>query len=220
MNRALFALIIPVFAVVACGGSVFGSGDDGSGGGGGSDGGASDGDGGSKGSDGGRTSSGCPSAIPAAGGACTPSGIQCEYGTNNGQCGSPYMDCVGGTWTPPPLTPGAACLPHDSCPATKADVAIGAACGDEDQECNFPDGRCTCAYGEGLVQVYPDGGQPPREWRCEQPTEGCPVNRPRIGSACSQENQTCTYGDCSMPDSVDIQCNSGAWESMPFACAG
>jgi hypothetical protein len=213
--KSIFVVLLPVFGIVAaCGGSVV----DGVNGGG--DGGGSDG--GSTGNDGGLETVGCPASLPNDGVACTPEGAFCEYGTNNGACGDPTTTCTGGVWKQPLPTPGVACLPSDSCPASHASIVDGQNCGNEELECNYPgQGRCTCAtQGFGGLPVYVDGGTPPNVWECEQPTPGCPVDRPRIGSACSTENQSCTYGDCSMPDTVDIECSGGVWINEPFACAG
>ena len=212
MKRILLALI-PVFAVAACGGSVVGTGGNG--------GGDQSGDGGGGGNgDGGGRATGCPTTEPTSG-ACCPNGLACEYGTSNGICESGFIDCENGRWVEPPIVPGPACLPSTGCPASESDVQVGTECGDQDLECNFPTGRCTCSQQQGgPIQVNPDGGLLPREWRCETPSDGCAAQRPRIGSDCSQEGQTCNYGGCEMPDSVEIQCVSGRWASEPYACAG
>ncbi|MEO7111657.1 MAG: hypothetical protein ABI183_14550, partial [Polyangiaceae bacterium] len=174
--KSIVLVLIPVLAVAACGGSVA----NGIGG--------NEGDGGTgsdSGGGGGGTS--CPSAEPTSGGSCSPEAITCEYGPNNGICNSTFIDCESGKWSAPPPTPGPACLPSNLCPSSYSDIVVGTTCGDQDQECQFPQGRCTCSEQQGgPVQVNPDGGQLPREWRCEQPSQGCPVIRPRIGSAGSQ----------------------------------
>jgi len=221
MNRALAALIVPMFAVVACGGSVFNGGDNSADGGGGTG-----TDGGSGGGDGGKIKpvSGCPDAMPADGVACTPEDQHCEYGSNNGTCGNPTTDCIGGVWRQPPPTPGVACLPSDTCPSSRSAIKVGQACGQENLECNYPgQGRCTCfeqGFG-GLPPYNPDGGIPPNIWTCENPQAGCPADRPRIGSACDSSGaSSCFYGDCNMPDSVELQCVDGTWADEPYACAG
>lgn len=217
--KSIFVLLIPVLGIAACGGSVYET--NGGGGGNGGDGGTGS-DGGTT-SDGSVVTSGCPGSLPNDGVACSPDGQSCEYGTNNGTCGDPTTNCVDGAWKQPPPTPGVACLPSDSCPASHASIVVGQDCGGEEMECNYPgQGRCTCAtQGYGGLQPYnPDGGPIPNVWECEQPQTGCPADRPRLGSACSQDQQSCSYGDCSMPDTVMIECSGGIWIAEPFACAG
>ncbi len=208
--KSILVVLIPVLAIAACGGSVVNGVNNGGG----------DGDDGGIGGDAGFTTS-CPYSEPSPGTSCAPEGIDCEYGTSNGVCANPYIDCENGKWTEPPPTPGPACLPSTGCPSDESQVQVGTACGDQDLECNFSTGRCTCSdQTGGPIQVNPDGGPIPREWRCEQPQTGCSATRPRLGSACSQEGQPCNYGSCDMPDSIMIQCESGLWVSTPYACAG
>jgi hypothetical protein len=211
--KRLIAGLIPLFVLVACSGNVIETGANGDGG--------TNADGGA-GNDGAVTTSGCPSSLPNDGVACTPEGLQCEYGTNNGGCGDPTTSCTNGAWKQPPPTPGVACLPNNSCPASHADVTVGATCGADEMECNYPgQGRCTCASEDfGGLPHATDGGPAPNVWACEQPAAGCPVDRPRFGSACSTENQNCFYGSCNMPDSLSISCTGGVWTDQPFACAG
>jgi hypothetical protein len=210
--KTFFVVLIPMLGIAACGGSVVDGVNNGGDAGGGSDGGTT-GDGG--------ISSGCPATEPTSG-ACAPNGLHCEYGTSNGACENPSIDCQAGQWTEPPPVPGPACLPSTGCPSDESQVQVGADCGDQDLECNFPTGRCTCAeQGYGGLQPYnPDGGPIPKVWECEQPANGCSATRPRLGSSCSQEGQSCMYGNCDMPDSIGIQCTSGVWVNAPYACAG
>jgi hypothetical protein len=211
--KSIFVVLIPVLAIAACGGSVVNGVNNGGDGGTGSDAG---------GGDGGFITS-CPNTEPSPGTSCAPEGIDCEYGTSNGSCNNPDIQCTNGEWKLPPPTPGPACLPSNACPTSHSSIVVGQDCGAEELECNYPgQGRCTCAtkgFG-GPPLADPDGGPIPNVWECEQPTSGCAVDRPRLGSACTTEGQSCTYGGCDMPDSVSIGCTNGVWVNEPFACAG
>ena len=212
MKAALlvFAAALPLLLAPACGGTVFSGGTNGADGGGGGGGG------------GGGSGSGCPSSMPSPGGACSPTGLECEYGTSNGRCNNPIIDCDSGEWKTPAPTPGPFCpAPSNDCPASKSDVPEGQACGDTEKICEYPDGRCACSdQVSGPVEINPDGGLLPKLWRCESPAPGCPAERPRVGSSCSQVGQTCDYGSCTIPDGTMIQCDaSNRWEFANFACA-
>ena len=214
----LAALAVPLSLAAGCGGSVF------------TDGGGGDGDSDAGGADGGGTSndgnlvappSSCPATMQTSG-PCSPEGITCEYGTSNGECDNPIVQCQSGQWTIPPVDPRPLCHgTEEGCPASRGAITPGDTCGDTDRMCEYPDqGRCACTFSMGLVPVSPDGGQLPRTWQYEVPQTGCAVDRPRVGSACSNIGQSCSYGACSLPDGVMIDCSpSGTWEFSNFACA-
>ncbi|MEO8798411.1 MAG: hypothetical protein ABI551_11035 [Polyangiaceae bacterium] len=216
LTLAFLALSAPLFLVPACGGAV--SGDEGSTPDGGS------GNGSDAGSDGGGgNAKACPATMQTSG-ACSPEGIHCEYGTSNGSCDNPSVDCEHGQWTVPLAVPRPQCHgTEEGCPGARSDITPGATCGDTDRMCSYEgQGRCACsAQVGGPVQVNPDGGELPKQWRCETPQTGCPADRPRVGSACSSVGQSCDYGACSIPDGVMIDCSKNAiWEFSDYGCAG
>ena len=162
----------------------------------------------------------CPASAPASGAACATDGLSCEYGSDpNLQC-NVYAQCNLGHWTvstPPPS--GCPTPPNDSqCPSSYASVPVGQLCGVlVGLTCSYPQGFCGCAVPQ--MGPYPADASAVAEWICDQPEQGCPQPRPKLGSACSQENKVCDYGSCSLPTGTSIICKNGAWENAPFGCA-
>ena len=73
--------------------------------------------------------------------------------------------------------------------------------------------------------VGPDGGEADSgsEWKCEtwQPTPGCPEPRPRLGTPCSVEGQTCGGPGCFCNLIVidpGMTCLGGYWNSAQGGC--
>jgi hypothetical protein len=164
----------------------------------------------------------CPDEEPKLGGACsmpqkmdTPA-VLCEYGKlqYDPACDAIYQ-CEGGTWSKG-YTEGAACQPDGpnsaSCPSTYADITgiDGGACEDDNLRCEYPQGVCSCAKGFG-GPIMPDGGT---TWFCN-PGPGCPMPRPRLGSACSGSSQICGYLTCEFGES----CTDGFWQGEFEGCA-
>jgi len=161
----------------------------------------------------------CPDAPPKPGTGCTQQTVQCEYGsaTWNVACDT-VVQCENDVWTTitpsyEPCTPAPGPNPA-ACPASHAAVPVGTSC-QGDVTCTYPDAVCSCEY--------PFGGPPPPgddagitgNWYCV-PEPGCPMPRPRLGSACSGEGTFCTYETCSYGQT----CINGTWQSQPMACAG
>jgi hypothetical protein len=156
----------------------------------------------------------CPTAQPADGAPCSAQGIECEYGPGdyNIQCDS-VMQCQSGAWRSFQFV-GAGCPtpgPNPaSCPADFVGVPQGQSCMPAGMGCVYPEGHCTCDVPFGPVQI--DGGN--ATWSC-LPEPGCPMPRPRLGSACTGQ-VTCTYEQCSFGES----CMGGVWQGQNEACAG
>jgi hypothetical protein len=172
------------------------------------------------GTDGGRAwSPVCPEDQPALKSACSKEGLVCEYGKLNydPSCDT-IVQCFGGKWGTASggLGSSGSCQPDgpnpSSCPATYAGVqAIGGGpCDDEGIQCEYPQGVCWCTAGFGGLEV-PDAGA---TWTCA-PGDGCPMPRPRIGTACTG-HQNCTYEPCEFTES----CAGGYWQGAFEACAG
>lgn len=155
----------------------------------------------------------CPATLPSTGSACTGANLECEYGTDPNPACNQIVSCQGGTWhasgffgqcrPPAPQPP--------SCPASLHDIKEGAACSPE-EVCEYPDGRCTCSPPFGGPLPQDAGGA---HWSC-LPGAGCPYPRPRVGSSCTQANESCTYYECSYSQ----VCSGGVWTAQPEACAG
>lgn len=222
----------------ACGGGLASDGDGASGdadGGtnedanGGSDGGSRSDAGFGTSADGGTTlGAPCPSTAPLFGSSCPRPGLTCEYGgvgplllcSTMFTCGDQGQwlsnagakDCTGSE------TDNAA-----SCPATYDALPPGAECpgGDTRQSarCVYAQGECECGSC-----FLPDGGNTSNgaAWTCrafpkaEDPS--CPTPRPRAGTPCASEGQTCDYA--SVCTSLDfglpaLKCTGGLWQSLP-----
>ena len=107
----------------------------------------------------------------------------------------------------------------NSCPADFGTLPNGGAC----PQSPGP----TCVYGKGMCGCVPcvgdSGTGQQQEWLCEpfpQP-QGCPEPRPLIGSACTQDGQSCAYGTvCGViKQQPMLICQSGRWQSQPFAAS-
>jgi hypothetical protein len=118
----------------------------------------------------------------------------------------PSADCL----SSPDKNPGA-------CPKDFAALPTGSACPKQSLSCVYDQGMCGCIPCMGEAGV---GSQ--MEWACDpfpQP-QGCPVPRPLIGSACTQEGQSCGYGElCGVVSGPSLACRNGRWESQPIAAA-
>jgi hypothetical protein len=192
-----------------------GSGSSSGGGGSGSSGGGSSSGGGNGSSSGGGGAS-CPSTAPANFSTCSGS-LSCEYGSDpNIQCDALAV-CENGHWatTSPPknsLCPTSA-PGQNGCPSSYAAVPVGQGCSGE-IECGYSQGRCGCTVAlSGPAQI--DAGA---RWECEAPQAGCPEPRPRAGTACTAEGQSCDYGGCTLPGGTNMVCTNGAWTQGPTAC--
>jgi hypothetical protein len=208
VRATFFALVAVAGIAAACGGTTLLD----------SDGGAThDGAGTSDGGGG----SACPGTEPQAG-ACSPPGLDCEYGNDVDRQCNVMWTCAGSNWektwpSGPPLPP--TCGPHPPqppCPPSFGAVPVGQHCAPLNQLCDYPEGRCACEP--------PPGGPTPLDagavasWTCQSPDGACPRPRPHIGSACSSPGQKCDYGACAMPGGVGLQCTGGMWQEYPVPC--
>lgn len=160
--------------------------------------------------DGGPWSTVCPANPPTKGGACSPEGVQCEYGDGwwNVSCDT-VLECMNGTWSN--YTPGSeACLPApgpnpSGCPINPGAIGSESAC---------PTPGLTCWYGQGANCLcgspFLDAGSEPK-WGCT-PEPGCPNARPRLGASCTT-SPICLYAGC-----FGEQCKNGVWLNVPVGC--
>jgi len=210
-----------VAALAACGGSTVGVDGDGDSGGGGGEGGSTDGggtggdgsttadsggDGGGTHQDSGNTSTGCPTSAPSSG-ACSPVGLECEYGNNaNPGCDS-IVDCTQNGWQE---ATGENCSGQGTCPTTYDAVPKNQDCTPDGFSCGYSDGQCNCA------PVAMSAHQSP-VWQCTPTTAGCPAPRPDLGTVCSvSSSTTCDYGACN--GGVAEVCVGGHWQRAQTAC--
>jgi hypothetical protein len=175
---------------------------------------AQDGD---AGTDAGSWSPDCPATLPALKGACKTEGVQCEYPVAGQQiqydiaCDLVRL-CMGGEWSDGKiLSPGECHLdgPNPaSCPNGYAGIKNGGVCLHNGDYCMYPQGVCVCSPGLGGVMVVDAGDS----WSCN-PAAGCPMPRPRLGSACEPGTQ-CTYETCAYAQ----ECMGGVWHGMAEPC--
>ncbi|MGH7295459.1 MAG: hypothetical protein ACRELB_11025, partial [Polyangiaceae bacterium] len=209
---ALALLVIPFLACLACAGSTASSPD-----GGGADGGGGGGEGGG-GGDGGGLAPGCPASAPSAGAACASVGLECEYGNDlNVDCDTiARCDSTGWTLTPPAAQGCPTPAPGTDCPGSYAAVPQQATCSTA-ATCAYPEGTCSCEVycGPQYPVGHPCEGGTPMTWQCTGAPQGCPAARPRVGSACSTDGQSCDYGDC---NAIGVVCRDGTWHTQMNGC--
>lgn len=234
--RLLLSAMAASAIAVACGGSILepggggagsssgstGGSSSGSGAGStsGSSGGGSSGSGSTSGSSSGGVTTGCPTT-PFSSQSCTPDGLACEWGSSNVLDCDLHGTCNGGVWLIMPLNPGGLDCgggPPIACPASYASVPVGSVCPTQGGYCDYPEGRCACEVFLGGPAIPGDASFDPY-WYCQSPQTGCPQPRPRLGSTCNQEGQTCDYGGCGqIPGGNSEQCSGGVWVSVPTPC--
>ena len=155
----------------------------------------------------------CPGTPPPQGGACTSSGLECEYGTSNDpNCNTLFACSAAGTWQD--MSSSGICLPPDAgaaCPATYAAVPVGKVCSPNTLECAYTQGTCLCTNSMGGPVMINS------QWDCIAATPTCPSPRPRLGSPCTEPSQMCDYGACA--GGVSLICMNGYWSQQQVACA-
>jgi hypothetical protein len=146
---------------------------------------------------------------------CSQEGLACEYGSSPALACDTTSTCTNGSWYFPPPPPGPiACDPSQPivCPGTFASVPRGMDCSPNDAYCDYPQGRCSCTNDLGLPQPNPT-------WACQDPGANCPVPRPHLGTACTQDMLQCDYGSCTVLGGSAQQCMGGVWVVTNLLCA-
>lgn len=153
----------------------------------------------------------CPMTLPVAGGPCAPSPQECEYGP------SPYLACNtlarcaddgdgGRSWTVAEVDTadgGPCALQTAACGDTEA-VLHGGACPipatESYLECDVPGETCSCNATTA--------------WSCQAVGQGCPGERPRLGSPCCTR-ATPAGTVCAHAMGLGLACENGNWASRP-----
>jgi hypothetical protein len=167
----------------------------------------------------------CPTSLPSQASSCSIEGLECEYGNDPRSTCNTVVTCTNGGWTiPKPNAQGCPTGPNSSsCPASES--AATGTCTDMGLACNYSTSSetrfCTCNYMGGPPML--DGGFT-ASWQCSFGTAtGCPAERPKIGTTCSQPDLDCNYDVCGAPQGLSFQCSSktGTWvEGFGDVCAG
>ena len=165
----------------------------------------------------------CPGSDlpPKVGSACSKEGLQCEYLRLEYLYKVEYdvacdilMECSNGAWANASISPNK-CKPDSpnstACPPSYGKIANGGTCDDNGLRCAYATGVCTCADSLGGPITTIDAGA---TWGCN-PGPGCPMPRPRLGSACSTP-QNCTYEACVYEETCGM---SGIWQGTETVCA-
>ncbi len=152
-------------------------------------------------------------------------GLECEYGSSPVQSCDIVATCMQSQWqvVSPAVSnmgaPSDSCstTPAPGCPSTFSAVPQGATCSNNTLVCDYPQARCACTEGGGPIRVGLDGGVV-TFWACQDPTtSGCPIPRPRLGSACTGD-VTCDYGSCTVPGGTAEACEGGVWQETAVGC--
>jgi hypothetical protein len=161
----------------------------------------------------------CPDSPPAAGAACTQPMLQCEYGDAwwSLACNT-VVQCSHG-WQPINLL-GQTCAPQpgpnpETCAASAVMVPVGSKCDTPGLTCFYGKGASCACLGCTGSGCEADAGA---SWGCLDPN--CPVNRPRLGSACApkEEGPGCPYLEGSVY--VNEACLGGVWQQTLCPCGG
>jgi hypothetical protein len=168
---------------------------------------------------------GCPAQTPIADAPCSVPGLSCEYGGFGDHllC-STVATCQPGagkgtTWYV--SRPAKDCISSPAanpaeCPSSFGAIPMGGACPQAAPgQCVYAEGVCGC------VPCAPDGSNAfTNEWACASwpAPSGCPAARPRLGTPCAPEGQSCMYANvCDVNDGEPaIGCQSGRWVITPF----
>jgi hypothetical protein len=179
---------------------------------------ATNGDSGAPGPEDAGLSSSCPTQAPAAATACTPVGVECEYGSDVDLACNTIARCDASGWTlTPPRTSGCPTPPNPSaCAATYGGVPQQQTCGAA-ASCTYPEGTCSCEVycGPQYPVGHPCDAGTPMTWQCTGAGQACPAARPHVGSTCTPEGQLCNYGDC---NSTALVCQNGTWHTQVTGC--
>ncbi len=155
-----------------------------------------------------RWSSVCPELRPMVGSACTTLALQCEYPDEltiqyDVACSTIFFCDATMKWSEKSAT--TKCRKDTANPAICLTHPTSGTCLKTTDFCVYSDEACFCTGS-----LMTSGAS----WMCDPP-KGCPMPRPRVGSAC-KGNVSCEYVPCSYSQ----QCLDGAWQGTQIACGG
>ena len=185
----------------------------------------------------------CPDTDPGDQKACSKDGLLCEYGSDFNPLCNIVRVCSGARWAMPitytnrptcPTTPPTVKPNPAECAATRATVPAGEACtraaDASGTSCSYDGATCTCG---SFCRSYPvaqrdcdaDAGitdnccdRSKVQWNCFDGPTFCTTPRPRVGSACTTEGESCALtepGECGQPI---LRCDKGIWNVPNVGC--
>lgn len=179
---------------------------------------------------------GCPAASTE--GACSTEGLLCEYGSDYNAACNTIRVCSGGRWASPITFGGAAKCPGSvptsppnptSCAATRGGVPAGASCS-ERITCAYDGSTCSCgvfcpSYPIRMPDCNPDAGVTTSccdttkvAWHCFDGPKYCSSSRPRIGTACTKEGESCAFEEAVECGQSRMECRGGVWQLANTGC--
>jgi hypothetical protein len=149
---------------------------------------------------------GCPSGTPTLKDSCIPLMLECEYGPSpSPKCNQIYT-CTSNGWVESVKNPMDCVV--GTCPSTYEDATSEMICDTQGLQCLYKtDGVCGCGnlFGGSVF-----------DWDCVPGSTACPSPRPRLGTPCKEDLETCGYAECA--GGVQIECTGGYWVSSPAEC--
>lgn len=183
---------------------------------------------------------GCPTSDPGDGPSCSTEDVLCEYGDDfDPQCNVVRV-CSDGRWATtvgalagsfpvtcpsglpaipanpsdcaagPTSFPTGTCSSTSSCTYDGAVCTCGVSCPDypiRQPDCDADAGRTTDCCDETKVA-----------WHCFTGPKYCPTPRPRVGSACSVEGDSCAVSPPQECGQALLNCQSGVWTLQADGC--
>jgi hypothetical protein len=203
-------------------------------------------DGGSSGGEGGTSvtnNPACPDTDPGDQAACSKDGVLCEYGSDFNPLCNIVRVCSTNRWAQPitysnkpecPTTPPTVAPNPVECSITRTAFPVGEACtksGDAaGLTCSYDGSTCTCgsfcpSYPVAQRDCDADAGvtenccdRSKTTWHCFDGPKFCTTPRPRVGSACDLEGESCALtepGECGQPI---LRCDKGIWSLPNVSC--
>ncbi len=178
---------------------------------------------------------GCPATLPAEGTPCSHDQLLCEYGDDFDPRCNTIRVCSTDRWASPVSFGGRPTCPTSvptvppnppECPATRAAVPKGAACTGT-ESCHYSAASCFCGRfcpsypirqpdcDAGVTQGCCDAKV---QWNCFDGPDYCPTSRPRVGTACAKEGDSCALSPPVECGQATLACKNGVWNVVDFGC--
>lgn len=169
----------------------------------------------------------CPSALPAAGDACTPNGVACEFEAGPAVDCRERAECTTQGWDPQgaPFDCAPSPLMPEACPEVQPNPG---------SPCDVDADPRVCAYEVvmcGCTNCLSGNCSGSGAWACTEPAPApCPADPPQLGQSCFEPGLECSYGACwlELTGPADDSsaafvttvraCSDGLWRELPLEC--